>query len=322
MKNTMNNGKYLIFSGSSNLKLAESIVGHLDKALGKCNLGVFSDGEIRFQSLENVRGADVFIVQSLTRDTNFHIMELLLMADAFRRASAKRITAVIPYYAYARQDRKDRPRVAISAKLLADLLETAGFSRMLTIDLHANQIQGFFNVPVDNLMALPIFSSYFKNLEGLDSKNVVVVSPDAGGVERARLFSQEIQAGLAIADKRRTEPGVAKIMHIIGEVKDKDTIIVDDIIDTAGTLVETVHALKENGAKRVFAVCTHGILSGKAIERIDAAPLEKVYITDTVPLIDNNSGCKKIAVLSVSKLFAEAINSIHKETSVSKLFLL
>jgi ribose-phosphate pyrophosphokinase len=318
----MSDDKYLIFSGSSNSKLSEKIVEHLGKSLGKSVLGTFSDGEIRFQSSENVRGADVFVIQSMTLDINFHIMELLLMADAFKRASANRITAVIPYYAYARQDRKDRPRVPISARLLADLLETAGFSRVLTIDLHANQLQGFFNVPVDNLMALPIFISYFKSLDNIDLRDIVVVAPDAGGVERARLFSQALHAGLAIADKRRTEPGVAKIMHIIGEVEGKDTVIVDDIIDTAGTLVETVHGLKANGARRVFAVCTHGLFSGKAIERIESAPLEKVYISDTVPLTGGKAKCEKIEILSVSKLFAEAINSIHEETSVSKLFLL
>jgi ribose-phosphate pyrophosphokinase len=318
----MNDDKYLIFSGSSNSKLSEKIVEHLGKILGKSVLGKFSDGEIRFQSCENVRGADVFVVQSMTLDINFHIMELLLMADAFKRASANRITAVIPYYAYARQDRKDRPRVPISAKLLADLLETAGFSRVLTIDLHANQLQGFFNVPVDNLMALPIFISYFKSMDNINLRDIVVVAPDAGGVERARLFSQALHAGLAIADKRRTEPGVARIMHIIGDVKDKDTIIVDDIIDTAGTLVETVQGLKSHGARRVFAVCTHGLLSGKAIERIESAPLERVYISDTVPLTVEKAKCEKIKMLSVSKLFAEAINSIHEETSVSKLFLL
>lgn len=318
----MSDDKYLIFPGSSNSTLSEKIVEHLGKSLGKSVLGTFSDGEIRFQSSENVRGADVFVVQSMTLDINFHIMELLLMADAFKRASANRITAVIPYYAYARQDRKDRPRVPISAKLLADLLETAGFSRVLTIDLHANQLQGFFNVPVDNLMALPIFISYFKSMVNIDLRDIVVVAPDAGGVERARLFSQALHAGLAIADKRRTEPGVAKIMHIIGDVKDKDTVIVDDIIDTAGTLVETVHGLKAHGARRVFAVCTHGLFSGKAIERIESAPLEKVYISDTVPLTGEKAKCEKIEMLSVSKLFAEAINSIHEETSVSKLFLL
>lgn len=318
----MSDDKYLIFSGSSNLRLAEKIVEHLGKSLGKSVLGKFSDGEIRFQSCENVRGADVFVVQSMTKHINFHIMELLLMADAFKRASANRITAVIPYYAYARQDRKDRPRVPISAKLLADLLETAGFSRVLTIDLHANQIQGFFNLPVDNLMALPTFISYFKSLNNINLRDIIVVAPDAGGVERARLFSQALHAGLAIADKRRTEPGVAKIMHIIGDVKDKDTVIVDDIIDTAGTLVETVQGLKSHGARRVFAVCTHGLLSGKAIERIESAPLEKVFISDTIPLTEEKAACEKIEMLSVSKLFAEAINSIHEETSVSKLFLL
>jgi len=314
--------KYLIFSGSSNQKLAKKIVENLDKSLGNAMLGTFSDGEIRFQSCENVRGADVFVIQSLTVDVNFHIMELLIMADAFKRASAERITAVIPYYAYARQDRKDRPRVPISAKLLADILETAGFSRVLTIDLHANQIQGFFNKPVDNLMALPIFISYFKNQDSVNLSNLVVVSPDAGGVERARIFSQALHAKMAIADKRRTEPGVAKIMHIIGDVEGQDAIIVDDIIDTAGTLVETVQALKDNGANRVFAVCTHGLLSGKAIERLEKSTIEKVFISDTVPLPEEKAQCAKIEVLSVANLFAEAINNIHEASSVSKLFLL
>jgi ribose-phosphate pyrophosphokinase len=312
--------KFLIFSGSSNPKLAEKIVGHLGKSLGEARLGTFTDGEIRFQSHENVRGADVFVVQAMTHDINFHIMELLLMADAFMRASARRITAVIPYYAYARQDRKDRPRVPISAKLIADLLETAGFSRVLTIDLHANQIQGFFNKPVDNLMALPTFISYFRDHDVLDKANTVVVSPDAGGVERARIFSQALQAGLAIANKSRPEPGVARIMNIIGDVQDKDTVIVDDIIDSAGTMVKTVEALKDKGAKRVFAVCTHGLLSGEAISRIENAPLEKLFISDTVPLQNDKAKCRKIEVISVSDLFAKAINSIHDETSVSTLF--
>jgi len=310
--------KYLIFAGSSNLKLASDVVAHLGKKLGKCNLGVFSDGEIRFQSWENVRGADVFVVQSLTEEINFHIMELLLMADAFKRASARRITAVIPYYAYARQDRKDRPRVPISSRLLADLLETAGFSRILTIDLHANQIQGFFNVPVDNLMALPIFVSYFNKL---NLKDLVIVSPDAGGVERARMFSKQIHAGLAIGDKRREKANVAEIMHIIGDVKDKNVIIVDDIIDTAGTLYETIKALKKNGAKSIYALCTHGIFSGRAIEKIENSPVEKIFVSDTIPLKNDKLKSNKIEVLSVSKLFAEAIDSIHEETSVSKLFL-
>jgi ribose-phosphate pyrophosphokinase len=314
----MNNKKYLIFSGSSNLELARDIVGNLKKKLGRAKLGVFSDGEIRFQSHENVRGADVFVVQSLSKETNFHIMELLLMADAFKRASAKRITAVITYYSYSRQDRKDRPRVPISARLVADLLETAGFSRVLTIDLHANQIQGFFNIPVDNLMALPIFITHFKKMK---LKNVVIVSPDAGGVERARLFSQQIHGGLAIADKRRPEPNVSEIMHIIGDVENKNAIIVDDIIDTAGSITETVKALKENGAKKVFAACTHGIFSGQAIERINASLVDKVYVSDTIPLNKEALKSGKIEVLSVAMLFAQAIDSIYKETSVSKLFL-
>ncbi len=314
----MNEDKFLIFSGSSNLPLAEQISGFLGKSLGRAGMGTFSDGEIRFQSWENVRGADVFVVQSMTTDINYHIMQLLLMADAFKRASANRITAVVPYYAYARQDRKDRPRVPISARLLADLLQTAGYTRMLAIDLHANQIQGFFNIPVDNLMALPIFISHFRTMN-LD--NVVVVSPDAGGVERARAFSQKLGAGLAIADKRREEANVAEIMHIIGEVEGKTCIIVDDIIDTAGTLSETIKALKNHGAGKIYAACSHGIFSGKAIERINEAPIEKIFTTDTVPLLGEKKECIKIEALSVAKLFADAIDSIHNETSVSTLFV-
>lgn len=313
----MINNKYLIFSGSSNPQLANQIVRKLKKKLGQSSLGTFSDGEIRFQSWENVRGADVFIIQSFTKDINFHIMELLLMCDAFKRASARRITAVIPYYAYARQDRKDRPRVPISAKLVADLLETSGFSRILAIDLHANQIQGFFNIPVDNLMALPIFISHFKKMK---LKDLVIVSPDAGGVERARIFSQKLKAGLAIADKRRAEANVAEIMHIIGDVKNKNTIIVDDIVDTAGTMTETVKALKKKGAKKIYAACTHGILSGKALEKLSDSPIEKLFITDTIPLGEELVASKKIEVLSVSDLFSQAICSINRETSVSKLF--
>ena len=314
----MNEDKFLIFSGSSNTQLAEQIAAKLGKTLGRSGIGTFSDGEIRFQSWENVRGADVFVVQSMTTDINYHIMQLLLMADAFKRASASRITAVVPYYAYARQDRKDRPRVPISARLLADLLQTAGFTRVLAIDLHANQIQGFFNIPVDNLMALPIFIPHFKSM---NLENVVVVSPDAGGVERARAFSQKLGAGLAIADKRRQEANAAEIMHIIGDVAGKTAIIVDDIIDTAGTLSETIKALKKHGAQKVYAACTHGIFSGKAIERITEAPIEKVFTTDTVPLQGDKKNCAKIEVLSVANLFADAIDSIHNETSVSTLFV-
>ncbi len=315
----MDKSKFLIFSGSSNSPLAEKIAVHLGNKLGNAELSIFSDGEIRFQSLENVRGADVFVIQSLCRDINYHVMELLLMADAFKRASAKRITAVITYYAYARQDRKDRPRVPISARLIADLLQTAGFSRVLTIDLHAAQIQGFFNIPVDNLMALPVFHAHFRKLKLTDP---VIVSPDAGGVERARLFSKKLNAELAIADKRRTAPNVAEVMHIIGEVQGKDAIIVDDIVDTASTLTKVVQALKNKGARRLYAACTHGVFSGNAFDLIAQSQLEKIVITDTVPLSQPDAGMnQKIEVLSVSELFAEAIESIYRETSVSKLFL-
>jgi ribose-phosphate pyrophosphokinase len=314
----MKETKLLLFSGSSNVKLAEDIAEHLGTKLGDATRTVFSDGEIRFQSHENVRGADVFIIQSLSADINFHIMELLLMADALKRASAQRITAVITYYAYARQDRKDRPRVPISARLLADMIETAGFSRLLTMDLHATQIQGFFNIPVDNLMGLPVFVSHFKKM---NLKNLVIVSPDAGGVERARIFSQCLNADLAIADKRRPQPNVAELMHIIGDVDGKDAIIIDDLIDTAGTLTSTVKALKERNAKRVYAACSHGIFSGKAFERIMDSSLESVFSTDTIPLRCDSEKISKIVTLSVAELFANAIESIHCETSVSKLFL-
>jgi len=314
----MRQDKTLIFSGSSIPPFAEKISKHLGIALGESECSVFADGEIRFQSRENVRGADVFVVQSLCTDINYHIMELLLMADAFRRASAERITAVISYYAYARQDRKDRPRVPISARLIADLLQTAGFSRVLTMDLHANQIQGFFNIPVDNLLALPVFISHFKSM-GLE--NLVIVSPDAGGVERARLFSQKLNADLAIGNKRRSAPNVVEEMHIIGDVKGKTAIIVDDIVDTAGTLAKTVVALKENGAHQVFAACTHGVFSGKAFQTLADAPLKKIFVTDTIPLRDPGPAKSLIEVFSVSELFAKAIDSIHQETSVSNLFL-
>jgi len=313
---------FLVFSGSANPGLARSIVSHLGCELAESTLTTFSDGEIRFQSHENVRGADVFIIQSLAGDINFSIMELLLMADALKRASARRITAVISYYAYARQDRKDRPRVPVSARLLADLLETAGFSRILTIDLHANQIQGFFNVPVDNLMALPIFVSYLRNDAGLDLKNLVIVSPDAGGVERARLFARPMNAGLAIGDKRRSGPNVAEVMHIIGDVDGRDAIVVDDIVDTAGTLTQTIRAIRKNGARRVFAACTHGIFSGQALQRLAEAPLEKIFTTDTIPQEKNIQVNPKIQVLSVARLLADAIASIRDETSVSKLFVI
>ncbi len=315
----MANNSLLLFSGSSNLQLAQNIARRLQISLAQSVLGVFADGEIRFQSLENVRGADVYVVQSFSHKINFHIMESLIIADALKRASAARITAVITYYAYARQDRKDRPRVPISARLLADLLQTAGYSRILTIDLHSAQIQGFFNIPVDNLMALPVFINYFKDLK-LDG--LVIVAPDAGGVERARLFASKLNADLAMANKRRDEPNKSKLINIIGDVEGKDVIIVDDIIDTAGTLCQTVEALKERGARRIFACATHGIFSRDAFKRLKDSAIEKVFVTDTIPLAAESELIRdKLDILSVADIFAQAVENIHYETSVSKLFL-
>ncbi len=311
--------KIKIFAGSSNPELAEKLADYLELPLGNQILKTFSDGEIRYQMLENIRGADIFIFQSLSKDVNFHIMELLIMGDAARRASAGRITAVIPYYGYARQDRKDRPRVPISSRLVADIITASGFDRVLTIDLHAPQIQGFFNIPLDNLMALPILIEYFEKI--MPDENIVVVSPDAGGVERARMFAEELNAYLAIVDKRRYEPNKAELRHIIGKVKDKIAIIVDDIVDTAGTLTNTVEALLRKGAKKVYAAATHPVLSGPALERIKKSGLEKLVVTDTIPLSEETKKCKKIEVLSTAPLLGEAIRSIHEETSVSRLFL-
>ena len=285
--------------------------------LGHAEHGRFSDGESRFQILENVRGADVFVVQPCSQPVDFHLMQLLLMIDAFKRASAWRVTAVIPYYAYARQDRKDRPRVPISAKLVADLLETAGAHRALTLDLHAPQIQGYFNVPVDHLFGSPVLVEYFKK------KNlgpITVVSPDAGGVERSRYFAKKMDAPLAIVDKRRIDVNVSEVMHLIGDVSGRPALIIDDIIDTAGTLVKTAEALLANGATKVFAACTHPIFSGPAVERIVNSPIEEVMVTDSVPLCDAAKNVKKIKVLSVAELLARGIRSIHEETSISELF--
>ncbi|HEV8384616.1 MAG TPA: ribose-phosphate pyrophosphokinase, partial [Candidatus Acidoferrales bacterium] len=279
----MNDDKFKIFSGSAHQPLAEEICCHLGMPLGQAALGKFSDGEIHFQILENVRGADVFVVQPCSNPVDFHLLELLLMIDAFKRASAWRITAVMPYYCYARQDRKDKPRVPISAKLVADLLETAGASRALTLDLHAPQVQGYFTVPVDHLYAQPVLIEYFREkLEQLGP--ITVVSPDAGGVERARYFAKRIEAPLAIVDKRRVDVDVSEVMNLIGDVKGRPALIIDDIIDTAGTLVKTAEALLKEGATRVFAACTHPILSGPAVERISKSELEEVVVTNSVPL--------------------------------------
>lgn len=306
-----------VFTGSSNAALAKEIADFLKIDLGRCVLDRFSDGEIYFYIEENVRGEDVFIIQSGSYEANFHLMELFIMIDAFKRASAERITAVISYYCYARQDWKDRPRVPISARLVADLLEAAGADRILTMDLHSPQIQGFFSIPVDNLMAAPVLASY---IQSLNLKDLTVVSPDAGGVGRARWFAKRMQAELAIIDKRRPAPNIAKVLYVIGSVKDRDVVILDDMVDTGGTLVKSVEALKREGARRVFSACSHPILSGKAVEKIENSELEKLIITNTIPLKEEARSSQKIAILSVAPLFGEAIRRINLGHSVSSLF--
>jgi len=310
--------KVKIFCGTANPVLADAICKYIGVPPGRAEHGKFSDGESRYQILENVRGADVFVVQPCSNPVDFHLMQLLLMTDAFKRASARRITPVIPYYPYARQDRKDRPRVPISAKLVADLLETAGANRALTLDLHAPQIQGYFNVPVDHLFAAPVLVEYFQK-KGLGQ--MTVVSPDAGGVERARYFGKKMDAPLAIVDKRRIDVNVSEVMHLIGEVSGRPALIIDDIIDTAGTLVKTAEALIEHGATRVFAACTHPVLSGPAVERLAKSAIEEVVVTDSVPLNAVAQKLEKIKVLSVAPLLARGIQSIHEETSISELFI-
>jgi ribose-phosphate pyrophosphokinase len=310
--------RFKIFTGTANPALADSICHHLNVPLGKALLGRFSDGEIYFQILENVRGADVFVVQPCCYPVDNHLLELLLMIDAFKRASAWRITAVLPYYCYARQDRKDKPRVPISAKLVADLLETAGASRALTLDLHAPQIQGYFDVPVDHLYGSPVLIDYFKQMK---LPNLTVVSPDAGGVERARAFAKKLDAPLAIVDKRRVDVDVSEVMHLIGDVKGRSTLIVDDIIDTAGTLVKTAEALIREGATQVYAACTHPVFSGPAVERIQSSRITEVVATDSVPLSAAARKMSKIKILSVADLLARGIRSIHEETSISELFI-
>lgn len=313
----MNDDRFKIFSGSAHRPLAEEICNQLGVQLGQTKLGRFMDGEIYFQILENVRGADVFVVQPCSHPVDFHLLELLLMIDAFKRASAWRITAVIPYYCYARQDRKDKPRVPISAKLVADLLETAGASRALTLDLHAPQVQGYFSVPVDHLYAQPVLLDYFrrKNLGP-----ITVVSPDTGGVERARYFAKRMDAPLAIVDKRRLDIDVSEVMHIIGDVKGRPAVILDDIIDTAGTLVNTANAILREGATKVYAACTHPVLSGPAVERIAKSSIEEVVVTNSIPLSPDAQKLSRIKVLSVGELLARGIRSIHEETSISELF--
>ena len=306
-----------IFSGNAHPRLASDICRYLKKPLGSVRVSCFEDGESYCQILENVRGQDVYVIQPTSPPVNHNLVELLIMIDAFKRSSAARITAVIPYFGYARQDRKDKPRVPISAKLVADILEAAGVDRILVMDLHAPAIQGFFNVPVDNLYAGPVL---IKHLKSLRIKNMVIVSPDAGGVTRARAFAKLLNADLAIGDKRRIQANVAAVMNIIGDVRGKNAVIVDDMIDTAGTLQEIVDALKSNGAEEIVACFTHPVLSGPAMKRLRDRNLGKIIITDTIPLDEKKKRNKKITTLSIAELFGEAIKRIHTNSSVSSLF--
>jgi ribose-phosphate pyrophosphokinase len=309
----------LVFSGNANRPLAEEICRHLKIHLGEANTSRFSDGEFNFQILQNVRGADVFIIQPTCPSVDSNVMELLIMLDAFRRSSADRITAVIPYYGYGRKDRKDKPRVPISAKLIANLIVAAGANRVLTMDLHAGQIQGFFDIPVDHLFAAPVFIDYFAKKH---IPNLVVVSPDTGGAERARAYAKRLNADLALADKRREKDraNVVEVMNIVGEVRGRNTLIIDDMVDTAGSLTQVAAALKMEGAEDIYACCSHAVLSGPAMERIEASPIKELVVTNSIPL-GNAAESPKIVCLTVAKLLAEGIKSIHDETSVSKLFI-
>lgn len=308
--------KLAVFSGNANTNLANDICKFLRIRLGKASVSKFSEGEVRVQIEENVRGKDVFVIQPTCPPSNDTMMELLIMIDAFKRASAGRITAVVPYYGYARQDRKDQPRVPISAKLVANLITTAGASRILTIDLHAQQIQGFFDIPVDHLYAINVFEEYYKKL---NLENLVVVSPDVGGIKMARAYSKRFHADLAIIDKRRINSEKIEVMNILGEVRGKNAIIVDDLVATAGSLAEAAQALKDNGAEEVYAAITHPVLSGPALERVACSQIKELVVCDTIP-VDEEKAHPKIKVLSVAPLLGEAIRRIHREESVSSLF--
>ena len=310
--------KFKIFCGTANEPLCDEVCAFLGMTRGQARVTRFSDGEVYLQIQENVRGADVFLMQPTCNPVDMHLMELLLMMDALKRASARRITAVIPYFGYARQDRKDKPRVPISSKLVADLLTTAGADRALVVDLHAPQLQGFFNIPVDHLFASPVLVDHFKKLNLPD---LTVVSPDAGGVERARFFAKKMDAALAIVDKRRVDVNVAEVMHVIGDVHGRTCLVIDDLIDTAGTLVKTARALLENGATGVYACASHAVLSGPAIENISKSDITEVVVTNTIPLSEAAHREPKIKVLSIAGLIGRAIQSIHEETSVSTLFM-
>jgi ribose-phosphate pyrophosphokinase len=309
--------KLRIFTGNANAALAEKICGFLGMPLGKAKVSKFSDGEIQVEIEESVRGMDTFFVQPTCPPVSHNLMELLIMVDALKRASADRITVVIPYYGYARQDRKVVPRTSISARLVADLITTAGASRLLAMDLHAGQIQGFFGVPVDHLLALPVTFEYLKKIEG----EIVMISPDAGGVERAREMGKRLNASLAIIDKRREKANVSKVMNIIGDVRGKTAIILDDMMDTGGTIVQAAEAIMEDGAKAVYACCTHPVLSGNAAERIKNSPLKELVVTNTIPLSAAAKEVEKIKVLDVSPILGEAIRRIHSDESVSSLFI-
>ena len=306
-----------IFTGNSNIDLVEKISEKLNIPIGKSEVKNFSDGEINVEIDESVRGMDVFVIQSICAPVNNNLMELLILIDALKRASARRITAVLPYYGYARQDRKVSPRAPISAKLVADLITTAGASRILTVDLHAGQIQGFFNIPVDHLFAAPVLLDYLKQLKN----DIVIVSPDAGGVERARAYAKRLNSSLAIIDKRREGPNVSQVMNIIGDVSGMVAVLVDDMVDTGGTLVRGAYALMEKGAKTVYACCTHPVLSGQAVKLLMESPIEEMIITDTIPLNEKAKACPKIRVFSISSLLAEAIRRIYEDESVSYLFV-
>lgn len=307
-----------LFGGTSNPTLTQEVCDYLGIQPGRMAAKTFSDGETQIEIHENIRGRDVFVLQSTCTPVNDNLMQLLIMMDALRRASADRVTAVIPYYGYGRQDRKVKPRVPISAKLVADLITIAGANRVVSIDLHAGQIQGYFNIPVDNLYAAPVL---LKHIRSHFEDDLVIVSPDAGGVERARAFAKRLEASLAIVDKRRDAPNVSEAMNVIGEVDGKTAVILDDMIDTAGTLTQTADALKEKGAGRIYACCTHPVLSGAAVERLDASPIDKVVVTNTIPLNGEARNCPKIVVLSVAEYLGETIKRVHNSDSVSTLFV-
>ncbi len=311
------NKKIKVFTGNSNPQIAKEICDFLGIPLGKAEVGAFSDGESSVEIHESVRGMQVFVIQSTSPPVNDNLMELLVMIDALKRASSEEITAVIPYYGYARQDKKVFPRAPITAKLVADLLIAAGTQRVISMELHAGQIQGFFNIPVDHLYSSPVMLEYLKDKFG---KDMIIVSPDAGGVERARAYAQRLGVGLAIIDKRRQGPNVAEVMNIIGDVRDQNAIILDDMVDTAGTLVNAAEALNDNGAKNVYGVLTHPVLSGPAVERINNSPLQEIIVSNTIPLREEAKRSSKTKVLKVSKLFGEAIKRVHKRKSVSELF--